>query len=44
MEGEATGRGAALLKALTAVLLLLVAASVAYAVWIVVRYWGSTGV
>lgn len=44
VASESVGRGPTLLKALTAVLTVLVIASVGYAIWIIIRYWGSVGV
>lgn len=44
VASESLGPGPTLLKALTAVLTLLVVASVGYAIWIIIRYWGSIGV
>lgn len=41
---ESIGTGANVLRALAAALALLVVASAGYAVWIIIRYWGSVGV
>lgn len=44
VASESVGRGSTLLKAITAALTLLVIASLGYAIWIIIRYWGSVGV
>ena len=44
VASESLGPGPTLLKAITAVLTLLVVASVGYAIWIIIRYWGNVGV
>ena len=42
--GDTVGPVPTLLKAISAVLMLLVFAAVGYAVWIIIRYWEHTGV
>lgn len=42
--GDSVGPGPTLLKAISAVLMLLVLAAIGYAFWIIIRYWEHTGV